>query len=42
MGRVNKVMFFLLRVKRWLKSADHVSTLTRQLIFGAPDWVNDQ
>jgi hypothetical protein len=27
---------------RWLKRLSHVSTVTIQAVFGAPDWVNDQ
>jgi hypothetical protein len=42
MERVNVVMVFLLRRKRWLKSAGHGSTLTILVVFGLPDWVNDQ
>jgi hypothetical protein len=42
MERVNGVIFFLLRMERWLKSAGHGSTLTNLADFGAPYWVNDQ
>jgi hypothetical protein len=41
MERLNVIMFFLLRMKRCLKSAGHGSTLTILAVFGLPGWVND-